>query len=76
MAVVTLTVASPRNWLDAFLGRELQPKKRKRRRQKGFLYRFHTPHRQTAGNNGPGRKTKTNKNSGITHLHSNRLGVK
>ena len=74
MAVVVLTATSPQNWLDAFLGKDPQPKKRKKRKRKGFLYRFRIIHRQTAGNNGPGRKTKTNKNGAVTHLHSNRLG--
>lgn len=74
MAIVTLTTTSPQRWLDAFQVKGPTPKIKVRKKMKGFIWSFHITHRPTAGNNGPGRKTKTMKNGAVTHLHSNRLG--
>ncbi len=74
MTIVTLTSTSPQTWLDAFLCKDPQPKKKVRKKRKGFVYRFHRVGRAFQNRLGPGRKTKTTKNGAVTHLHSNRLG--
>ena len=71
MSIVTVT---PKQWAEIFAS---QPQVHRQRTHSGRVaYTFHRTGKAFQNYHGPGRKTRVTKNTGVTHLHANRLGVK